>query len=90
MGKRVDVVFLHKNIVFLMEFKCGDDEYKAFTFDQVYDYALDLRNFQKESHDKLLVPIMISTKAPPEVQELKEYDRILSRLNVTLKILFMP
>lgn len=76
MGKRVDVVFLHKNIVFLMEFKCGDDEYKAFTFDQVYDYALDLRNFQKESHDKLLVPIMISTKAPLEVQELKEYDRI--------------
>jgi hypothetical protein len=26
--------------------------------------AVDLRNFQKESHNKLLVPIMISTQAP--------------------------
>lgn len=64
MGKRVDVVLLYKNIVYLLEFKCGDKEYKPSTYNQVYDYALDLRNFQKESHDKLLVPIMISTKAP--------------------------
>ena len=26
MGKRVDAVVLHKNIVFLLEFKCGDTE----------------------------------------------------------------
>lgn len=64
MGKRVDVVVLYHNIVFLLEFKCGDEEYRASTYDQVYDYALDLQNFQKESHNKLLVPIMISTKAP--------------------------
>lgn len=64
MGKRVDAVFLYHNIVFLLEFKCGDDEYRSTTYDQVYDYALDLRNFQKESHNKLLVSIMISTKAP--------------------------
>ena len=55
MGKRVDVVVLHKNIVFLLEFKCGDTEYRASTYDQVYDYALDLRNFQKESHDIRIV-----------------------------------
>ena len=64
MGKRVDVVLLYRNIVFLLEFKCGDTKYRASTFDQVYDYALDLRNFQKESHDKLLVPIMVSPEAP--------------------------
>lgn len=61
MGKRVDVVVLYKNIVFLLEFKCGDTEYRQTTYDQVYDYALDLRNFQRESHNKLLVPIMVST-----------------------------
>jgi hypothetical protein len=77
MGKRVDVIFLFKNIVFLMEFKCGEDEYKASIYDQVYDYALDLRNFQKESHNKLLVPIMISTKAPAEELKLKEHDKII-------------
>ena len=54
MGKRVDVIILYQNIVFILEFKCGDDEYKSSTYDQVYDYALDLRNFQKESHNKLI------------------------------------
>lgn len=77
MGKRVDVAFLYKNIVFIFEFKCGDDEYKSSTYDQVYDYALDLRNFQKESQNKLIVPIMISTKAPAEALKVKEHARII-------------
>lgn len=77
MGKRVDVIILYKNIVFLLEFKCGDDKYKASTYDQVYDYALDLRNFQKESHNKLLVPIMISTNAPAVELSLNLHDKII-------------
>lgn len=77
MGKRVDVVVLTHNIVFLLEFKCGDTEYRQSTYDQVYDYALDLRNFQKESHDKLLVPMMISTRAPHYQNILTERDRII-------------
>lgn len=28
MGKRVDVVVLYQHIVFLLEFKCGDTEYR--------------------------------------------------------------
>lgn len=76
MGKRVDAVVLYKNIVFLLEFKCGDSEYRASTFDQVFDYALDLRNFQKESHNKLLVPIMISTHAPRYRNAIVIHDRI--------------
>ena len=31
MGKRVDVIVLHRNIVFLLEFKCGDTEYRQTT-----------------------------------------------------------
>ncbi len=77
MGKRVDVVVLYKNIVFLLEFKCGDSEYRQSTYDQIYDYALDLRNFQKESHDKLLVPMMISTRAPRYHNVLQERERII-------------
>lgn len=76
MGKRVDAVVLYRNIVFLLEFKCGDNEYRQSTYDQVYDYALDLRNFQKESHDKLLVPMMISTHAPRYQNALTVRDRI--------------
>ncbi len=77
MGKRVDVVVLYKNIVFLLEFKCGDTEYRQSTYDQVYDYALDLRNFQKESHNKFLVPIMVSSNAPEVYNTLQERERII-------------
>ena len=80
MGKRVDTVVLYKNIVFILEFKCGDSEYRASTYDQVYDYALDLRNFQKESHDKLLVPMMISTKAEAAPIVINEVERIIEPL----------
>ena len=76
MGKRVDAVVLYKNIVFLLEFKCGDTEYRQSTYDQVYDYALDLRNFQKESHNKLLAPIMVSTRAPQYQNVLTVRDRV--------------
>lgn len=85
MGKRVDVVVLFQNIVFLLEFKCGDDEYRASTYDQVYDYALDLRNFQKESHNKLLVPIMVSTLAPDAANVIRERDRIIEPLSCNAK-----
>lgn len=81
MGKRVDVVVLYRNIVFLLEFKCGDDDYSSAAYDQVYDYALDLRNFQKESHDKLLVPIMVSTRAPEVDNAIREQDRIIEPLS---------
>lgn len=76
MGKRVDVVFIHSNIVFLLEFKCGDTEYRHSTYDQIYDYALDLRNFHKQSHKKLLVPIMVSTEAPPHPLSISMFERI--------------
>lgn len=81
MGKRVDVVVLYRSIVFLLEFKCGDTEYRASIYDQVYDYALDLRNFQKESHDKRLVPIMVSTRAPEVVNVIRERNRIIEPLS---------
>lgn len=64
MGKRIDNVILYKNIVFLLEFKCGNNCYYSSDYNQVYDYALDLKNFHKESGDKLIVPILIATEAP--------------------------
>ncbi len=63
MGKRVDNIILHKNIVFVLEFKCGSEKYSSSDYDQVYDYALDLKNFHKASFDKLIVPILIATDA---------------------------
>ena len=79
-GKRVDVIVIYKNIVFVIEFKCGDSEYRQSTYDQVYDYALDLRNFQKQSHDKLLVPIMVSTRAQGYQFIISDKNRIIEPL----------
>ena len=80
MGKRVEAVVLYKIIVFLLEFKCGDTEYRQSTYDQVYDYALELRNFQKESHNRLLVPIMVSTRAEAVSNTIRERDRVIEPL----------
>lgn len=56
-------MLLYKGIVFLLEFKVGAKSYPSHAIEQVTDYALDLNCFHKESHDKLLVPILICTKA---------------------------
>ncbi len=63
MGKRVDAVLLSNTIVFLLEFKVGATEHTADAFDQVEDYALDLKNFHEGSHSAPIVPVLISTKA---------------------------
>ncbi len=62
-GNRIDNVILYKGIVFLLEFKVGENTYPTNAINQVTDYALDLKCFHKESHDKLLVPILICTNA---------------------------
>ena len=75
MGKRVDSVVANDGILFLLEFKDGDTEYRNSTFKQVMDYALDLKNFHKGSRDKLIVPIAVPTQAPansPTIQKYKD------------------
>ena len=59
MGKRLDVVLLLKGIVFCLEFKTGKLESRDVYIDQVFDYALDLKNFHLFSQDKIIVPILI-------------------------------
>ena len=63
LNKRVDVVLLLHNIVFCIEFKVGATSYLQHDVDQVLDYALDLKNFHKESHDATIVPILCATEA---------------------------
>ena len=63
MGRRVDCVLIIQNIVFVIEFKVGEKEYLNSNYDQVWDYALDLKNFHKPSHTALLVPILVATEA---------------------------
>lgn len=62
-GHRVDVVIIANGIIFLLEFKVGDNEYRKSTKDQVMDYALDLKYFHEASSNKYIIPIIIPTEA---------------------------
>ncbi len=62
LGKRIDCVLLYHGIIFVLEFKIGEKQILENDVDQVFDYALDLKNFHKLSENKLIVPILIATK----------------------------
>lgn len=63
MGKRIDVLVIIKNVVFVLEFKVGERKYLRDHLEQVWDYTLDLKNFHKPSHTVVLVPILVATEA---------------------------
>jgi DUF2075 family protein len=63
MGRRIDVVLIIKNVVFVLEFKVGEKDFPSYAIDQVYDYALDLKNFHETSHHCYIAPVLICTKA---------------------------
>ena len=69
-GKRIDTILIYKGFLFLLEFKVGGTSYPQNARDQVIDYALDLKNFHKESQSKKIVPILISTKAKDEENQI--------------------
>ncbi|MFH1121243.1 MAG: DUF2075 domain-containing protein [Bacteroidota bacterium] len=71
MGKRIDSLVIINNIVFVIEFKVGENQFLLQHIDQVWDYALDLKNFHKPSHEITLVPILIATEAKKSFVEIK-------------------
>ena len=62
LGKRIDVVLLLRGMIFCLEFKVGQKDALQSDVEQVMDYALDLKNFHRYSHDRIIVPILIPTK----------------------------
>lgn len=70
MGKRVDTLIVIKNIVFVIEFKVGENHFLNNNIEQVWDYALDLKNFHKTSHDVVLVPVLVATEAKKSFTEI--------------------
>ncbi len=65
-GRRIDVALVIEHLVFVLEFKVGDDAFQRHAVDQVWDYALDLKNFHEPSHRLAIVPILIATRALAE------------------------
>ena len=63
MGRRIDVLLLIGPAIFVLEFKVGEQEFTAYGVDQVWDYALDLKNFHETTHEQFVVPVLIATEA---------------------------
>lgn len=82
MGKRVDVLLVIQNVIFIIEFKVGSDTYDASSITQLIDYTLDLKNFHEGSHDQIICPILIATEAHET-----DFDIALSEDNIFEPIL---
>jgi hypothetical protein len=67
MGRRIDAVLLTGAVVFVIEFKVGASVFERAAVDQVWDYALDLKNFHEGSHTVSIVPILIAMEASHEI-----------------------
>jgi hypothetical protein len=63
MGRRIDAVLLLGPVIFVIEFKVGESTFERSAVDQVWDYALDLKNFHEASHSASIVPILVATEA---------------------------
>lgn len=63
LGKRIDVILLIRHMVFSLEFKNGKEVFTAQDAQQAEDYAIDIKNFHKESEDLYVCPILIATNA---------------------------
>ena len=90
MGRRIDVVLIIQNVIFILEFKVGEKEYLSIALDQVWDYALDLKNFHKTSHQHLIAPILIATDAKDFISEIyttSHNDNVLFPIKTNSKLL---
>lgn len=63
LGRRIDAVVIVGAALFVLEFKVGETQIISSARDQVWDYALDLKNFHEESHHCVVAPILIATES---------------------------
>ncbi len=75
LGRRADVVLIIRHIMFILEFKVGESAFNRSALDQVFNYALDFKNFHEPSHDINVIPILVSTDAPEQPFQLNTTSR---------------
>lgn len=72
LGRRADVILLVGHVLFVLEFKAGESKFHVAALDQVWDYALDLKNFHDTSHDICIAPVLVATEAPSQTISLQQ------------------
>lgn len=74
LGKRIDAVLVVGPVLFVIEFKVGEADFTGQALDQVWDYALDLKNFHEPSHRIAIAPVLVATNAQKETPAPRFYD----------------
>ncbi|HEY7790453.1 MAG TPA: DUF2075 domain-containing protein [Vicinamibacterales bacterium] len=69
LGSRIDAVLISGPAIIPVEFKCGEHQYRTAARNQVWDYALDLKNFHEGSHHSAIFPILVATAAASGEQQ---------------------
>jgi hypothetical protein len=90
MGRRIDVVLLVGSVLFVLEFKVGEKTFTSYALNQVYDYALDLKNFHETSRDLVIAPIVIATNASastPPIATTVHNDKVLIPMRCNVELL---
>lgn len=62
MGRRADVIVVIDGIIFVLEYKTSEQKFTREARTQVWDYALDLKNFHEQSAERILIPILVAPK----------------------------
>jgi len=68
--KRIDAVVLGESSIVIIEMKVGERQFKPGDVRQAEEYALDLRDFHRESRDQCLVPVLWATGAPQDQSDI--------------------
>ena len=71
--ERIDNIILLNDVIFVLEFKVGNELYTGSAATQARTYAVDLANFHEESHNKIIVPILIATDASSDKTQIQVY-----------------
>lgn len=71
MGSRADVVLIIDGIIFVLEYKTLKQKVTHAAVLQVWDYALDLKNFHDATHSLCVIPIVV---APSEKDNRCKFD----------------
>lgn len=61
MGLRADAVLVFAGCIVILEFKVGDSTVGQSALNQVWQYALDTKNFHETSHGLPIIPVLIPT-----------------------------
>lgn len=75
MGLRADAVLLIAGCVVIIEFKVGETSAARHALAQVWQYALDTKNFHETSHNVPIIPILVPTNHAVREPDLSPYAR---------------